>query len=279
MAILNINAANFSAQLNANYTKDSLHNFLKSGFSACGFPAHIAETIAATNITVWDLALNPSRSRGTVRVVLETSVATTTATIRLRLHDPANYNAVTFTAATNTGANNTTGATFTTSTLLPLLRYAIPNNQEIFGLCLVEGGAFRGFLGLSYVANYEAWFDENVFIRAGLIQPTTPNGWWSPVPNPLSTTTTTTATISVAQLGNFFARNPINGDLQIIKSPYVTGHAGAWGITCQFNSDWGIVNGNGYNTGDILVVTPGGEEYWILWPGSASANGIAVRSI
>lgn len=279
MAILNINAANFSAQLNANYTKDSLHTFLKSGFSACGFPAQIAETIAATNITVWDLALNPSRSKGTIRVVLETSVSGTTATIRLRLHDPVNYNTATFTPANNTGANNTTGATFNTTTTLPLLRYAIPNNQEIFGLCLVETGIFRGFLGLSYLTDYESWFNEDVYIRAGLIQPTTPTSWWSPIPNPASIPPAAGTYLSAFQISNFGSRNPINGDLQIVKAPYAVGNTGAWGIIAKFNNDLGILNSTGYNTGDIIVVSPGIEEYWLLWAGNTSTNGIALRSV
>lgn len=273
MALLNINASTFQSILPANFTLATCHAFLKQRFIDCGWGSPIAEQLGATNITVWQLAFNPSATQGQVRVALESSISASTVTLRLRCHTAGNYNSVSFTGTASTGANNTTGATFTVTTTQPLISYAIPISQQITGVCLVESPVtFKGFLGVAYPEK-ESWYDENSYCNVMLVQPTLVNSFWNPFPN-LFSATSTTAVVNRTGLDTFSGRNPVTNVVQLVKAPYVTYHS--FGIGGKFNNDLAVCNNTGFNVGDINVVTPNVEEWWNLYCGS---NGIALRCV
>lgn len=270
---LNITAPTFQSILGAGFTLASCHAFLKQRFIDCGWGSPIAEQLGALNITVWSLAFNPTATQGTVRVALESSISGSTVTLRLRMHTAGNYNAVSFAGTASTGANNTTGSTFTILTTQPLITYAIPISEQITGVCLVESPAtFKGFLGVAYPTK-ESWYDENVYVNAMLVQPTLVNNFWSPYPN-LSAVSSATAIVNRVGLQTFSGRNPVTNTVQLVKAPYVTYHT--FGIGGKFNDDIAVCNNTGFNVGDINVVTPNVEEWWNLWCGE---NGIALRSV
>lgn len=271
--VLNINAPTFQSVLAGGYTATQAHNFLKQRFIDCGWGSPIGEVFGGTNITVWSLAFNPNTPQGTVRVSLETYMTTTVLTVRLRLHTAGNYNSVSLTGTTATGANNVLGSTFTCSNVNSLITYAIPISEQITGISLIESPAtFKGFLGVAY-PTLESWYDENQWCGVMLVQPILPNNFWSPYPNP-SGATGTTAIVSRSKLDTFATRNPFNSVVQIIKAPYIT--CNTYGISAKFNDSIGICNNSGLAINDINVVSPNTEEWWNLWTGD---NGIAIRSI
>lgn len=271
--VLDITASTFQSVLGAGFTLASCHSFIKQRLIDCEWGSPIAEQLGATNITVWQMAFNPTATQGTFRVALESSISGSTVTLRLRLHTAGSYNTVSFSGTTNTGANNTTGSTFTVLTTQPLISYAIPISQQITGVCLVESpSTFKGFLGLAYPTP-ESWYDENLYCNAMLVQHSNVSNYWSPYPNLLAVSTATPV-INRAGLDTFSGRNPVNNSVQLIKAPFVTYHN--YGIGGQFNEDIAICNNNGLNVGDINVITPNVEEWWNLWCG---ANGIALRCV
>lgn len=271
MPILDINSPNFVSVLPAPYTLSQCHSFLKQAFTNAGFSVVAGELLGSTNITAYDFNFNPNAVRGRVWFVLETSISGSTVTVRCRLHTHANYNISTFTPVSSTGANNTTGASFTLSNTLPLTVYSIPVNQEIKGINVLENNGYKGFLGLAYFTNREAWYDENQWCWAMLVHPTVPNSFWLPYPNPTALTGTA-AIISRARIDTFSTRNP-NNIPYIVTAPFLTLHS--FGIAGQFPVDIGVANSNSLVVGDILAVTAT-EEYWLAWPGD---NGLVFRSV
>lgn len=272
MPILNITAPTFVTTLAAPYTLAQCHTFLKQAFANAGFPNPTNEALSSTNITVYDFNFNPSAARGRFWFVLETTISGSTVTVVCRLFANANYNSATFVGTGSTGANSTTGATFTLNNTLPLTAYSIPTTQEIKGIELLENAVFKGFLGLAYFTAKEEWYNENNWCWAMLVNPTTPNSFWHPYPNPAAATGTT-AIVSRVGISTFSTRNPTNTPY-VVTAPLITCHS--YGIAGQFPTDIGISNSTSLLPTDILQVTPGVEEYWLACPGD---SGLVFRSV
>lgn len=272
MPVLNINSPTFAMTLASGYTQSQLTTFVKQAWTNVGFPEPAAETSGATNKVGYNLNLNPNKVYGQYRAIFENSVSSTTHTVRLKLGVEENVNFSGFTEIANTSANDSTGASFTLNNTNPLLIYVIPNTQQMFGLAFVESGTtFKGFLGIAY-PTLESWYNEDLWAGAGLVQPTLPNTFWLPYPNPNGGSGSTQS----CQVGirTFSTRNPFNNLAQIIVAPYAT--YSTWGIGGRFDSFLGISNNQGFLTNDISIGTPGVEEYWNLWTGD---NGIVFRSV
>ena len=259
--------------LAAGYTQAQLTTFIKSRFAAAGFPTPLAETLGTPDRVGYELNLNPSAVYGQYRLIFENSISGATSTVRLRLNIAENINFSGFTEVINTGANTVVGASFTLSNLNPLLVYAIPTTEQMFGLVFMENGAtFRGFLGVAYPTK-EAWYNEDIWGAAMLVQPTTPNSFWLPYPNP-NGAAAAAAVVCRTGITTFATRNPINNLAQIVTQPYVT--FSTWGIGARFNADIGISNNTGFFTNDISIKTPTVEEYWNMF---CADNGIVFRSV
>ena len=273
MPILNTNSSTFAGTLAAGYTQAQLTAFVKSRFAAVGFPAPAAETAGTPDKVGYYLNLNSSKIYGQYRVIFENSLSGTTSTLRLRLGVEENVNFPGFTEIANTSANVTTGATFTLTNTNPLLVYAIPNSQQLFGLVFLENGTtFRGILGIAY-PTLESWYNEDLWAGALLVQPTQPNSFWLPSPNPNGATNSSAVSARMG-INTFATRNPSNNLAQVIPSPYLT--YSSWGIAARFDGFLGISNNSGFVNNDILVKSAGSEEYWCLWPGD---NGVVLRSV
>lgn len=270
---ININSPTFSAGLAAGYTQAQLTTFIKGRFAAASFPTPSAETLGTPDRVGYEFNLNPSANYGQYRVIFENTLSGTTSTIRLRLGIAENINFIGFTENTTTGANNTTGASFTLSNLNPLIVYAIPTDEQMFGLVFMENGTtFRGFLGLAYPTK-ESWYNEDIWAAALLVHPTSPNSFWLPYPNPFAANAST-AIVARTGISTFATRNPVNNLAQVMTQPYVTYYN--WGIGGRFNADIGISNNNGFLTNDISIRTVGEEEYWNMF---CADNGIVFRSV
>lgn len=270
---IDINSPTFSVVLSAGYTQAQLTTFIKARFAAASFPTPSAETLGTPDRVGYEFDLNPSANYGKYRAIFENTLSGTTSTIRLRLGVVQNINFTGFTENTNTGANTTIGASFTLSNLNPLLVYAIPTTEKMFGLVFMENGStFRGFLGIAYPTK-ESWYNEDLWAAALLVQPTAPNRFWLPYPNP-SAASGSTAIVARTGIDTFATRNPVSNLAQVMTQPYITYHA--WGIGGRFNADIGVSNNSGFLTNDISIKTAGVEEYWNMF---CADNGIVFRSV
>lgn len=282
MAILNINSASFTSILSGGFTFDQACTFLVDRFAVgCGWGNPIATNLAATRTYVFQLAFNPSKANGTVRPVLQLSISSTTITARLLLFTSANYNTGTFTGTANTGANGTTGATFTFSTTTSLITYALPTTNELTGVVLVSSpNTFLGVLGVLYPQTKESWYDEDTYCFAMLNAHNGNNGW-IPFPNFIGTTGTNQLGYRIG-LDTFSGRNPVNNFVQVVKAPLLTclniTNATSFGIIGRCSNDFGVANNTGLLTNDLAVVALGVEEWWNCMTPSAG-NGYVFRSV
>lgn len=252
--MLNINAVNFSETLSPNYQLPQLLTFLKDRLIACG----IADVQVNEQLSLLGCTLKLSdNQKGTVRYILKVALNR----IDEFLYASENYDLMQWKEL-----KPNTGITFaiTLSNVNPLTIYSIPIDNQIFGLnCLESGNIFRGFLGIAY-ATADKWYDENKWVLAGLLTPTTPNNFSIPVPNPQNS-----AIACRFKIEGFATRNPDNL-AQILTAPYCTFHN--FGIGARFNEEIGLSNNQGFSTTDISV--DGANQYWNLFCGD---NGVVIK--
>jgi len=253
--MLNINAENFSNTLSPNYQLSDLVNFIKERLIACGITdiQHNPET----NLLGYSIKLS-DKEKGTIKYVLKVALNR----IDEYLYAGENYD---LNLWKELKPNTAVTFAITLSNLNPLTIYSIPKDNQIFGLCCLESGnIFKGMLGIAY-PTADNWYDENKWILAGLLNPTVPNNFTIPQPNPQNSNI-----VCRFKIDTFSTRNP-NNVAQILTTPYCTFHN--FGIGGRFNEEIGLSNNQGFSTTDISV--DGDNKYWNLYCGD---NGVVIQA-
>lgn len=252
------------------FTQLQFAEAIKTAMSNAGFGAVFDEYSPGTDrILIYQLTFDPGKLYGTVYLQIK---ITTALAITQRLY--TNWNKTTR-VGDNPGTETTvTGAAFVNNNSIEFIGFS---KSPEFRLIAVYQGTTTAYLGYVRPETKPQWWDENAYPYAFVpVSNSNFATWYGPGLTPYSGGANTggrlQAHLNVSQFGT---QNPVTNKRDVLSNILFY----AWsneGIAGRSSSDLVQIASTNMVRKDVLQVTPGVEEYFLL---NAAAGGLGVRTI
>lgn len=254
------------------HTQASLVTLIKNGFTAAGFSVPVVDTTVGTDrVIVYQIVSDAAKTYGTAFLRIR---ITTTLTILQTLS--AGFN-----TTTNVPVNpGTESSAFTAVTNLSIeVRTYVKANE--FRFVILSQGTGYGVFGYLRPEERHPCFDENVapyiFQSANVFNTNTYfNTWQCTGLSPyMSGGTPVTAFFTHMTFSSLAIANPVTNQRDSIAGMLLYPSSGQ-GIAAKTSNEIIMIAASGLTRFDSIQVTPGVEEYILLFPGAGS---MALRTV